>query len=150
MMMSCLLKHSADENQLLEESSMNKFDPKKIKFGKDSIIRMDTIEAKRTKVVRSITKWLEYLATENTYKNDDPKRVIPTWLSRQEGDKRHFRLKFAQRSLALTPKGEDRLTVDLDVDQAEVFEYLKQQVLSGAYDKSIEVISAEIRKGYSK
>ena len=83
-------------------------------------------------------------------KNDDPKRVIPTWLSRQEGDKRHFRLKFAQRSLALTPKGEDRLTVDLDVDQVEVFEYLKSQVLSGAYDKSIEVISAEIRKGYSK
>lgn len=129
---------------------MNKFDPKKMKFGKDTVIRMDTIEAKRNKVVRSIDKWQEYLANESTYKDENSKRVIPTWLSRQEGEKRHYRLKFAQRSLALGPKGEDRITVDADVDQIEVFSHLREQVLSGSYDKSIEAISEVIRKGYSK
>ena len=129
---------------------MNKFDPKKIKFAKDTLIRMDTIEAKRTKVIRSIDKWQEYLAHESTYKDENSKRVIPTWLSRQEGDKRHYRLKFAQRSLALGPKGEDRITVDADVNPAEVFSHLREQVLAGSYDKSIESISEEIRKGYSK
>lgn len=129
---------------------MIKFDPKKIKFAKDTLIRMDTIEAKRTKVIRSIDKWQEYLANESTYKDENSKRVIPTWLSRQEGDRRHYRLKFAQRSLALGPKGEDRITVDADVNPAEVFSHLREQVLAGSYDKSIESISEEIRKGYSK
>lgn len=126
------------------------FNIKEVSFGKDEIIRGDTIEAKRTRVAQSIDKWLVYLKEGKRPKADGQKSVAPMWLSKQQGDKRHYRLKFGQRNVAIGPKGEERMTVSASMPEQEVFDYLKDQLLSGSYDKSLLSISKAIRDSYAK
>lgn len=123
------------------------FDIKSVKFGSDDAIQTGTIEEKRGKVIKNIEAWIEFMQ-KGKPDNPEKKVVAPVWLSRTEGGQRHFRLKFAQRNLQIGPKGEERMTTDLSVDPFEVFDYLKERVISGAYDKSIQKISGEIRTAY--
>ena len=118
-------------------------------FSKDSPIDYASVEHKRMKVAANIDRWLEYMKNGKPIDNNK-KFVAPMWLSKQEGSNIHYRLKFGQRNLAIGPKGEDRMTVGADVSQAEVFEFLKQQLISGAYDESIKKISEQIKKSYKK
>mgnify|MGYP000294095607 CR=1 FL=1 len=128
---------------------MTSFDPKKITYGKDDPINYSSIESKRSKVVANIERWLQYLGGKLQGDTAGKKVVAPAWLSRAEGDKRHFRLKYAQRNIAIGPKGEDRLTVNSSVNVIEVFGFLREQVLNGKYDQSIEAITNSIKQGYS-
>lgn len=123
------------------------FDIKSAKFGSDDAIQTGTIEEKRSKVIKNIETWIEFMQ-KGKPEHSEKKIVAPVWLSRTEGGQRHFRLKFAQRNLQIGPKGEERMTTDLSVDPFEVFDYLKERVIAGAYDKSIQKISSEIRAAY--
>lgn len=125
------------------------FSIKEAVFTKDAPIDYSSIEHKRVRIAQNIDKWLEYMKNGKP-KDSDEKFVAPMWLSKQEGDKVHYRLKFAQRNIAIGPKGEDRMTVDESVPQHEVFEFLKQRIIAGAYDASIKRISEEIKKSYRK
>lgn len=129
---------------------MSSFNIKEASFGKDEVIRGDTIESKRTRIVQSIDRWLDFLENGKKQKPDGSKMVAPIWLSKQQGDKIHYRLKFGQRNLAIGPKGEERMTVPASTPVSEVFSYLKDQVLAGTYDKSILAITKLIRESYSK
>lgn len=120
---------------------MTTFNPKSVTYSKDAPLNSATIEAKRAKVVANIDRWLQHLNGEQSAPTEGKKKQSPIWLSRLDGDRHHYRLKYAQRNIAIGPKGEDRLTVDASVDEKEVFDYLKQQVADGGYDKSIKAIS---------
>ncbi len=128
---------------------MTSFDPKSVTYSKDTPLAPSSIEAKRAKVITNIDRWLAFQAGELPV-IEGKKPQSPIWLSRLEGDKRHYRLKYAQRNLIIGPKGEDRLTVAADVGEIEVFNHLKEQVNKGEFDKSIIAISETVKASYSK
>lgn len=128
---------------------MTSFDPKSITYSKDTPLVPSSIEAKRAKVIANIDRWLAFQAGELPVV-EGKKEQSPIWLSRLEGDKRHFRLKYAQRNIVIGPKGEDRLTVAADVEEITVFSHLKSQVNNGEFDKSILDISDTVKASYKK
>lgn len=128
---------------------MTSFDPKSVTYSKDTPLEPASIEAKRAKVIFNIDRWLSFQAGEYTVV-EGKKPQSPIWLSRLEGDKRHYRLKYAQRNLVIGAKGEDRLTVAADVNEVEVFNHLKERVNKGEFDKSIIAISEAVKVSYKK
>ena len=128
---------------------MTSFDPKSVTYSKDTPLEPSSIEAKRAKVIATIDRWLQFKAGELPVV-EGKKPQSPIWLSRLEGDKRHYRLKYAQRDLVIGDKGEDRLTVAVDVNEVEVFNHFKKQVNKGEFDKSILAISEAVKASYKK
>jgi len=128
---------------------MTSFDPKSVTYSKDTPLVPSSIEAKRAKVIANIDRWLAFKAGELPVV-EGKKKQPPIWLSRLEGDKRHYRLKYAQRNLVIGAKGEVRLTVGADVNEVEVFTQLKEQVNKGEFDKSIIAISEAVKASYKK
>jgi len=128
---------------------MTSFDLKSVTYSKDIPLAPSSIEAKRAKVIFNIDHWLSFKAGELP-EIEGKKPQSPIWLSRLEGDKCHYRLKYAQRNLVIGAKGEDRLTVAADVNEDEVFAHLKEQVNKGEFDKSILAISEAVKACYKK
>jgi len=63
-----------------------------------------------------------------------------------DGDRRLVWLRFAKQNVPLTAAGDLVGEIGLEQDEAAFWDWMKEQVLAGAYDSGIQQVSDAVRR----
>jgi hypothetical protein len=100
--------------------------------------RKATMEDKRQRILDGIDAWQASLAGM-------PCKGVER-LSGVGGDHRLVWLRYAKQNVPLTAAGDLVGMIGLDQDEAVFWNWMREQVQSGAYDRGIEKVSAAIHR----
>lgn len=97
-----------------------------------------TMGDKRQRILDGIDAWQASLA-------GTPSRRVER-LSSVDGDRRLVWLRYAKQNVPLTAAGDLVGEIGLEQDEAAFWDWMKEQVLAGAYDSGIQQVSDAIRR----